>query len=217
MAEEKNVEKLHQKRYNDLIDSSINLFLSKDKKNPDELKAVVEQCIKYLLGDNNWILGIDYWMLWNYQTGDFLEKAIFREFGITREFQNNVLTDEQLKAIASMAETARYNSYFTNADYIKGVQSILPGCYVLFYYNKIFIFCDISIDDLILKACFFYNFIPKKLTYITFLIKKPITNELYFWMPALGCPFPQGYTGFISLEGGVLVRFPPLTEIVYMG
>lgn len=193
-----NVEKRQQEQYSKLLDKSVNLFLSQYKFNPYEIKGVVDFIFKNVI-KHNWLLGFGYQMMEAYQNGDFLEKALYSQYGITREFKGQLLTDEQMRQVAKIASVASSNSYASTQDFIKSIHLLLGEGVIIYecYYKKLYIIVN-NVDDFVFDVCLSYNLIPKRLGYVNMWLFVGNETTHYFFLPPVKANAPIGYSGLVK-------------------
>lgn len=195
MNNEWNVEKRHKQKFDELVEKFVNVFTAKFKAKPYELRDVAKFLLKKLV-PNDWCLGFGYLMMFEEQTGEMLEKSVFALFGITREFQGEVLTDEQLKQVARIALISQYNDYSGRKSFIESVKRILGDDVIVFALGKEnYIFWPNG-NNFVMRVCKEYNFLPAQIGAKTIYIVGYDPEKTYFFIGRHGMHPPKGFMGF---------------------
>lgn len=139
MADEKeiyNVEELHEHNKNKLLEAISTQILSqyrgKCEENENNNSKVIIKWILNTLFDDNFLLGLRHWTLWQYQKGEIRYKSIFYNFNIQKQFNNVILSDEdfeELIKISLITKLSGENFIKTAKMILEQKSKILKGLY----------------------------------------------------------------------------------------
>ena len=152
---------------------------SNNKNNDVEEHPIIKWILEYLLGDTT-LLGDMYWYRWKDQTGDYLDKSIMFNFGISRYFENTRLTDEEYINLANFAELTLISklNFYSIASIIKNNETNIIGILAL-KYN--FVYYSQNLPNIVLQT-FIYNNLLIRPFCNTWLINFNVSNEeVFYW------------------------------------
>jgi len=210
MAEtEYNVEKLHEINKNKLIDvlSQNNVQpqyhgdISSNKSTETKQHPIIKWIIDYLF-DGTCLLGTQHWYVWQYQTGEWLDRSIMYNFGFTRYIDGVKLNDTEYIDLANLADITRmsYNNYYDLSNVISGSKTNILG-FTALRTNLIYVAKNLSAN--IIKGIAKYNLLLRPFCN-TWLVNMKIDNEddcYYWWRPAKGY-YNKHQSGGSSMKNG---------------
>lgn len=178
-----NVYKLRDKKINDLI----SLFSKEQLSQYKTSEKMIEWILKSLF-QNNDILGLPHWTLWRYQNGEWLERSILFNFGITRIFDDAVLSDNELMELANLSAITNMsqNNFASIAQAIKNEKTSLQGIYVTTG-MMLYVFNNLPIN--VLKGILYFNKLYRPFC-PTFTLNVPSPTKYYFFNRNGNHPYP---------------------------
>lgn len=182
-----NVEINHRKKLDKLIQTlSLNNVqsqykgdFSNNKNNDAKEHPIIKWVLEYLLG-NTTLLGDMYWYRWRDQTGDYLDKSIMFNFGISRYFGNIRLTDAEYIDLANFAELTLLSKLNFNsiANIIANNDTSITGILAL---RHNFIYYSQNLSNVVLQTII-YNKLLIRPFCNTWLINFNVSDEeVYYW------------------------------------